>query len=160
MWLPQDPHGSPGSPFQVTPLLTFLPVLHKRSEMHICGQPCRGSRYSVHTPPQAGPLGHLRQALKAGSESCEWEILGFYMLGACLWGGAGVLQVLHGDIALALPTFHTSTLSPSLRVMNCHSGNSFLTTVCGAYNKGYLNNIKASSHLWVSLRRNESLAQD
>ena len=75
--------------------------------MHICGQPCRGSRYSVHTPPQAGPLGHLRQALKAGSESCEWEILGFYMLGACLWGGAGVLQVLHGDIALALPTFHT-----------------------------------------------------
>lgn len=61
----------------------------------------------LHTPPQAGPLGHLSQALKAGSESYEWEILGFYMFRARLWGGAGVLQVLHGDISLALPTFHT-----------------------------------------------------
>lgn len=76
VWLPQDPHGSPGSLFQVTPLLTFLPVLHKRSEMHICGQPSRGSRYSVHTPPQAGPLGHLSQALKAGSESMNGKFWG------------------------------------------------------------------------------------
>lgn len=74
--LPQDPHGSLGYPFQVTPLLTFLQVLHKRSKMHICGQPSRGSHNSVHTPPRAGPPGHLRQALKAASASYEWEILG------------------------------------------------------------------------------------
>lgn len=96
--------GSLGSPFQVTPFLTFLPVLHKRSEMHLASLLVV---ICLHTPPQAGPLSHLRQALKAGSESYEWEILGFYMFGARLWGGAGVLGSPHGDISLALPTFHT-----------------------------------------------------
>ena len=109
MWLPPGYLRIPRVPIPGAPLFSSYLRLHLHCARCLkCTFVARNTQ-ALFTPLPSlkqSPHGHRRQALKAGSESYAREILGSYVFGASLWGGAGVREALDGHIPLALLTLH------------------------------------------------------